>query len=516
MSDHHNQFGSVKGVYTTSQHTSASSADSGPSQVSRLYGSSVPCLTTQTAVLLTVQYLAQFVDDDRICREDVESLLQDARLELTASVQHKAHVLAQSNAVTHVQLPVLASLTAATSKGRVKVVSSPVSLENAIFRALKFILEIFRHNQSKYPKVRVPDFIFILAISQRKSPEFCLLVTSASQSKYLSEAMVGHPVGPRITDNLTRLEQLFKLSSDALEQLIGSYEAMSQGQLVFFPFNGFARMKVMADEAAAVEPRTVNSAFQHHDRTTQTLFASQHLMAKQLLAQVCSIGENLNALDLSSFTSVELAIIVPPLLTLCNQTTRRLWKSGLLSDLKLESTDEAASFNSASNYFIKIDGKDETRERLLKLHEKVQKYSTVLFVLILDQVQFYSSPQGVLDLPYYREFQEAHNVVMLFVTAVPYLFQTNCSFIDPNNEVYWLDIRSETGVYSGPSVNSLQPIVIYIMKNRTQNWKPVNIFVFLSIHSNHYLGFDLHKIHYSYYSVVVKLLWHRLPFPDHN
>ena len=135
----HNQFGSmISGAYSGT----STGADDSLENPSRSYFGSVPCLTTQMAVLLTVQYLTQFVDDDRISREDIEQLLQDARLELTATVQQQVHVLAQSNAVMHVQLPVLASLTAANSKGRVKIVSSPVSLDNAIFRALKFVWEI--------------------------------------------------------------------------------------------------------------------------------------------------------------------------------------------------------------------------------------------------------------------------------------------------------------------------------------------------------------------------------------
>ncbi|XP_078360674.1 GREB1-like protein isoform X2 [Oculina patagonica] len=427
-----NQFGNISGVYSTAP---ASSAD-------RSFYGNVPCLTTQMAVLLMVQYLSQFVDDDRISREDVESLLQDARLELTASVQQQSHLLAQSNAVTHVQLPVLASLTAANSKGRVKIVSSPVSLDNAIFRALKFVLEIHRHNQSKFPKVPVPDFIFVLATSQKKSPEFCLLITSVLQAKYLSEAMIGHPVGARIADNLSRLEQLFKLSSDALEQMISNFEeAMGQGQLVFVPFNGFARTKVMTDEAARLEPRAAASSYPHQK---QTLFASQHLMAKQLLAQVCAIGENITSLDLNSFTAVSTAIIVPPLTTLFNQTTQRLCKCGLLAELDLECPDKAGLCKTAAKYVIKHSGMDETQEELLKLLEQVQSQPKVLFVVVFDQAQFFASPQGVLDLPYYKEFLEARNVIALFVTATPYLFQTNCSFIDPNNEVYWSDVRTET------------------------------------------------------------------------
>ncbi|KAJ7387533.1 hypothetical protein OS493_000864 [Desmophyllum pertusum] len=64
---------------------------------------------------------------------------------------------------------------------------------------------------------------------------------------------------------------------------------------------------------------------------------------------------------------------------------------------------------------------DETQEDLLKLLQQVQSEP---------KASSMASPQGVLDLPYYKEFLEARN--------------TNCSFIDPNNEVYWSDVRAET------------------------------------------------------------------------
>lgn len=436
----HNQFGNlISGAYSAATATAAD----GHENTSRSYFGNVPCLTTQMAVLLTVQYLTQFVDDDRISREDIEQLLQDARLELTATVQQQVHVLAQSNAVMHVQLPVLTSLTAANSKGRVKIVSSPVSLDNAIFRALKFLWEIHRHNQSKFPKVPVPDFIFILATSTKKSPEFCLLVTSILQAKYLSEAMIGHPVGARIADNLNCLENLFKLSSDALEQMINNFEdSMGQGKLVFVPFNGFARTKVVADEASKLEPR-VSSVSSHPPN--ETLFASQHLIAKHLLNQVCAIGENAISLDINNFTAVSAVIIVPPLTTLFNQTTQRLCNSGLLCELGLETSEDAALPCTAEKYVIKHSGIEETEDQLLKLLEKISNKPEVLFVFVFDQAQFFASPHGILDFPYYKEFLEAHNVLVLYVTSTPYLFQTNCSFIDPSNEIYWSDVKSETG-----------------------------------------------------------------------
>ena len=250
-------------------------------------------------------------------------------------------------------------------------------------------------------------------------------------------------MGARIADNLSRLENLFKLSSDALEQMINNFEdAMGQGQLVFVPFNGFARTKVMVDEAARLEPR-VSTAFSHPQN--QALFVSQHLMAKHLLNQVCAVGENVNALDLNNFTAVSAIIIVPPLTTLYNQTAQRLCSSGLLFELDLETYDQATLFRTAGKYVIKHSGFEETREQLLEVLEQVNSKPERLFVLVFDQAQFFGSPHGILDFPYYNEFLDAHNVVVLYVTATPYLFQTNCSFIDPSNEVYWSDVRSETG-----------------------------------------------------------------------
>ena len=405
------------------------------------YYRAVPCLTSQMTILLIVQYLCQLVEDDRLNREDIESLLQDAKMELSATVQHQSHLFVQSKMVSHLQLPVLANLTAATSKGRVKVVASPASLDCALVRALKFVLEIHKHNQAKFPKVPIPDFIFILATPQQKPPEFCVLVTSISQAQYLSEAMIGHPVGARITDNLSKLDQIFRLSSDALEQLVSNFEeALGQGQLVFIPFNGFAHMKVLAGEAVTIDPKVSGNLYPA--RNAGVIFSTQHLMAKQLVSHVCSIAENSKTLDVNQFVRVDLAIVLPPVVTLVNQTVKRLHQSGLLTDLGLEG--KVGSIQKASQFVITCDETEETRDKLGMLLDRVQNQPKTLFVLIFDQAQFYSNPKG-LDLPYYEDFMEAPNVVPMFVTATPYLFQTNQSFIDPENEVYWTETRNEAG-----------------------------------------------------------------------
>ena len=165
-------------------------------------------LSCQMAALVVVQYLAQLVADDRLSREDIETQLHDARLEVAASTQQQQPGAGYGSLLSAPQLVLLANLTAAASKGRVKVVSSPVSLDAAIVRALKFVLEIHKHNQSKFPRVPLPDFVFVLATPAHKPLEFCVLVTSVSQAKYLAEAMLGHPVGARIAENLAKLDQV--------------------------------------------------------------------------------------------------------------------------------------------------------------------------------------------------------------------------------------------------------------------------------------------------------------------
>ncbi|KAK3709417.1 hypothetical protein QZH41_007131 [Actinostola sp. cb2023] len=439
-----NQFGNFTGAYNTTGE-SFSHPSRGPSGQSRYYQSTLSPLTTQMAILLMIQYLSQFDEDDRVMREEVESLLQDAQLELSAGYQN-AHILAQSNLLTHVQLPILANLAAVPSKGRVKIVTSPVTLENAIVRGLKFIMDIIKHNQSKFPKVPMPDYIFLLSTSQKKAPEFCVLISGVNQARYLTEAMIGHPVGARITDNVAKLEQLFRLSSDALEQLVSSYEeAMCHdGKLVYVPFNGFARMKVLEEEALKLEPKVTITSFQHYGQKNSIVYSTQNQIAKQLVSQVCSIAENSSSLDVNRFVKVDLVIIVPPITTLFNQTVQRLADSNVLADLELEDDKSAMSFEAGLNYVIKHDDDDDSQEKLSSFLKNVQLQPTTLFILIFDQAQFYSKPRGVLDLPFYKEFLEASNVIPLFVTSAPYLFQTNYSFIDPENEVYWTDSRTDS------------------------------------------------------------------------
>ena len=426
-------------------HTPADSPSWSSGQTSKNnLGGNLSFLTTPMAILLTIQYFSQLVEDDRLSREDIESLLQDAQLELSASFQQPT-LATHGSMLSHAQLPTLANLAATPSKGRVKVVMSPLSLDNSIMRAFKFVHEIHKHNNYKFPKVPIPEFIFILALTQQKAPEFCVLVTSLSQAKYLHEAMIGVPVGARITDNIAKLEQLFRLSSDALEQMVSNFEeVMGYGQLVYIPFNGFPRMKVLAEEAVKLEPKVHGSGKQYWKQNMLAIYATQNVMAKQLLTQVCTVAENSSILDLNLYSKVEIGIVVPCVTMLYNQTARRLAESGLLFDLGLESESSATQASTAKKYLIQHDSEDSAN-KLKAFLDKIEKQSSTLFVLIFDQVQFYSGPRGVLDLPYYRSIMEANNIIPLFVTATPYLFQTNCSFIDPDNEVYWTETRPSTG-----------------------------------------------------------------------
>ena len=65
--------------------------------------------------------------------------------------------------------------------------------------------------------------------------------------------------------------------------------------------------------------------------------------------------------------------------------------------------------------------------------------------MFLDDIR-YSLPHGMPDvLPNLKEILGSTNVIPVFVTSVPYMFQTRKSFIDPDNEVYWTDSKQGTG-----------------------------------------------------------------------
>ena len=250
----------------------------------------------------------------------------------------------------------------------------------------------------------------------------------------------------------------------------GFEEAMGQGQLVFVPFNGFARMKVLTGEALSIEPKPSSHA--QPARRAGLVYSTQHLMAKQLVARVCSIAENSRVLNLNHFTRVHVAIVVPPVTTLFNQTAQRLHQSGLLTDLGLEC--RLSSLQRACQAVITCDESADTRDKLLVLRERVRAQPATLLVLVFDQAQFYCSPRG-LDLACFQELLDAANVVPIYVTAAPYLFQTNQSFIAPENEVYWEESRNETGtnlermLLLTHTVQAVKNLAIFLSSNSAEH-----------------------------------------------
>ncbi len=63
------------------------------------------------------------------------------------------------------------------SKGSVKLVSSVLSLNDAVSKGLGFLYQISKHNQHRETKLQVPHYLLLVSSPPAQSPEFCILVT---------------------------------------------------------------------------------------------------------------------------------------------------------------------------------------------------------------------------------------------------------------------------------------------------------------------------------------------------
>ena len=414
-----------------------------PSVSARLKEAATTTLPLNAAIILFTQYLIN-LDESGINKENVELVLNKARIEMSTSTINSLFIQSQSVASTHAQLSLMINLQCSASNGKVRVMTSTISFQNALYKALQWLNETFYISKVANKKMKTPDFVIILSTPPEGPVEFAVLVTGVSHAKILAESLgIDSIVCKDFTESLKKLRAQFSQTDTALNRLIKVHER-NQGEKVFFPFNEFPGKKLSIEDAEAMLPKQAPlSAKPYH---TKGVFANQAAMAHQLLKQLRNVAENPDILDLASFLHVDICIVVPPVSSLYYMTVKRLCESGVLNFLGLEQLDVTGNHNVGEKYVITYNDWPESIEKWTKFVNNIQSRNDTLHLLIFDQAQRFSLPQGMPDvLPNLKEVFESVNVIPVFVTSVPYMFQTNKSFIDPDNEIYWTDTQQGSG-----------------------------------------------------------------------
>ena len=407
----------------------------------QIEGGGLQKLPVAASVLILIQYLSGLDEYNNIFREEIEVLLQRARMDMMSVRQQSA--MAQFAATATGQLYTMANLLAIASKGRVKVINSTYSLQNGIFKALRWVHDTFLQSKAgKSNKTIIPNFLLILSTPSQGQVEFCVLVTGITHGKMLAESLgLQGIVNSPFAEGIRKLGSQFKETDDSLQMQLQAFSNSLNGQC-FAPFYAYSQVRIPVEKALSLMPRNTTVCSNKADVT----FANQSAMAQQLLSQLCNIAENTDVLELASFARVEILIVVPHNISLYHQTIKRVSESGILLELGLESESDADDLKVTENYVLTYSDWHCSLSKWEAFVKKVIKQSHTLFMLVFDQAQSYCLPQGMPDvLPNLKEVFESTNVIPLFVTAVPYMFQTRQSFIDPDNEVYWTDARSITG-----------------------------------------------------------------------
>ncbi|XP_057314871.1 GREB1-like protein isoform X2 [Hydractinia symbiolongicarpus] len=410
-------------------------------------------LTLQAAIILTTQHLCS-LDDTSISKEHIELMLSKAKIEIHGSM-NQGHSIGKYLIQNPLQLSLMVNLQCSASNGRVKAITSTNSFQNGFYKALRWIHDTFYMSAVSNKKLLIPNFVIILSTPPNGPTEFGVLVTGISHAKIIAECLgINHimqsinnrPQNARLQfeTDLMRLKKQFHQTSEALNLLITMFEDAREN-MVYVPFNAYAGMRIRHSQAQEYKPTVAPiSAVPPH---TKGIFANQYAMANQLLSQVRNIAENPEILDLTSYLKVEILIVVPPTISLYYLTVKRLCESGVLNYLGLETEDVSSNFKVGGKYVITYSDWPESVSRWKSFVHNCQSSHDTLFLLIFDQAQRYSLPQGMPDvLPNLKEVFESPNVLPVFVTAVPYMFQTRKSFIDPDNEVYWTDARRTSAV----------------------------------------------------------------------
>uniref|UniRef100_A0A8C1JSZ1 GREB1-like protein n=1 Tax=Cyprinus carpio TaxID=7962 RepID=A0A8C1JSZ1_CYPCA len=382
-------------------------------------------LTTETMILLTLQYLARLGMEQIPLREEFEQIVLKAML-----------CGPNGPPVSPAQLPWLARMEASVSGGGVQVLVSHGSLGEGISESLRSLSETPPQQQQC-----LPNYVLIICTSKSGANEFCVLVLGKYQSRALAESM--------LTTNEFLKEISYELITGKVSVLASHFQSTSLGdnmdkQLVRYqrkrkdrvvqPFQGHLTEYIHSQEAAAMVPESGPGE----------PFLS--LVARSLLSQVCAIADSgSQSLDLGRFCKVDFLILVPPSHVLVHQTVQRIRQSGILIDLGIE--DASLALQKSEKYVVRLDA--EVHTKMEAFMRKVKQNPYTLFVLIHDNshVDLTSALSGsvchgelqgladrVVNCP---EVLEAINLLVLQVSCFPFTLQSRQSRISTQNEVHW-------------------------------------------------------------------------------
>uniref|UniRef100_A0A671KRQ6 GREB1-like protein n=1 Tax=Sinocyclocheilus anshuiensis TaxID=1608454 RepID=A0A671KRQ6_9TELE len=383
-------------------------------------------LTTETMILLTLQYLARLGMEQIPLREEFEQIVLKAML-----------CGPTGPPVSPAQLPWLARMEASVSGGGVQVLVSHGSLGEGISESLRSLSETPPQQQQC-----LPNYVLIICTSKSGANEFCVLVLGKYQSRALAESM--------LTTNEFLKEISYELITGKVSVLASHFQSTSLGdnmdkQLVRYqrkrkdrvvqPFQGHLTEYIHSQEATAMVP---DDGFQIHP--------PQLSVARSLLSQVCAIADSgSHSLDLGRFCKVDFLILVPPSHVLVHQTVQRIRQSGVLIDLGIE--DASLALQKSDKYVVRLDA--EVHTKMEAFMRKVKQNPYTLFVLIHDNshVDLTSALSGsvchgelqgladrVVNCP---AVLEAINLLVLQVSCFPFTLQSRQSRISTQNEVHW-------------------------------------------------------------------------------
>ncbi|XP_076828572.1 GREB1-like protein isoform X2 [Brachyhypopomus gauderio] len=395
--------------------------------------------STETMILLTLQYLARLGAEQIPLREEFEQMMLKAVLCGAA-----APPLSSPSPVTPAQLPWLARVEASVSGGNIQVLVSHTSLGEGISETLRSLSEAPPTLQQQV----LPRYVLIIHATVGGAYDFCVMVLGKHQARALAEGMLSTSEFLKeisyelITGKVAVLASHFSNTSlgDDLEKELVRYQRRRKQQMVP-PLPGDLKEYVHSQEAVGMvtetEPELLSEAFQ--------IYPAQLGVARNLLSLVCSIADSgSQSLDLGRFSKVDFLVLVPPSHVLLHQTARRIRQSGVLVDLGME---DSSSVSKAERYVVRLDS--EVHAKLEVFMRRVKQNPYTLFILIHDNSHIdltsamsssvsHGDLQGLADrVVNCAEVLDAVNLLVLQVSSFPYTLQSRQSRISVHNEVHW-------------------------------------------------------------------------------
>ena len=384
---------------------------------------------------------------------------------------YKRHKKMSESTFVQSQLMHLSRISVYPALGRVRVMISNEHLAQGISLTLKNLTQLVTMTTEA-----LPDFVVVLAVRSNVGVEFCVLVLEPLLSQLLLRQQKNR--SRRLAQGVLKNSRVASAPGVATETTGGSSSSLAEIKIekrllvalrrlqrglkgeVHIPFQepGNRNVRVLQSKAEVMTPTTPH-VIEHKPRGP---FADQVTVAMHLMQRIATGN---NAVKLDNFRTLDFCVLCPPEANVVGEVRQGLVEGGL-GELVRRGEGEGREEGGVALEDRVIRCCEEDYGKFSKFLNEVHTNQETLYLVVVEHADITSSLAGgvVDDITHskgsgrggcYGEHKillGQPNVIMLYVTSLPYRLVTNRFLVSAANEIHWPMRSSGSEVVGGEGV----------------------------------------------------------------